>query len=101
LSRFFLVQDGVKHHTSGKHRNVVGPQVRQFREYRGWTQTTLAAKCQAHGWNVTRDVIATIESRVRWIGDFELVLLSKILAIPVTDLLPTRINWAEVGFEQQ
>jgi hypothetical protein len=54
----------------------------------------MAVKCQKLGWDVTRDVLATIESGTRWIGDFELVVLSRVLSVPVLDLLPT--NWHEI-----
>ena len=56
----------------------------------------MAAKCQVAGWDITRDIVATIESRARWIGDFELMLLAKVLAVPVTDLLPDHVNWKEL-----
>jgi transcriptional regulator with XRE-family HTH domain len=79
-----------------KHRNVVGPQVRRIRDFRGWSQSELAAKCQVAGWNVTRDIIATIEGRSRWVGDFEVLLLSRVLSVPVVDLLPS--NSAELVY---
>lgn len=84
-------------HTSGPFRNVVGPQVRKYRDFRGWSQATLAVKCQTIGWDITRDIVATIEDRGRWVGDFELAILARVLAIPVTDLIPNRINWTEMG----
>lgn len=71
---------------------MCGPAVRKYRNLRGWSQKTLAAKCQIVGLDVTRDVIATIEGRTRWVGDFELVLLAQVLGIPVIDLLPDRID---------
>lgn len=89
----------MKSNTSRQPRNVIGPRVRKYRELHGWSQSTLAARCQAAsgaGWHITRDVVALIERRVRWIGDFELVLLAKVLEVPVTDLLPDRINWKEL-----
>jgi transcriptional regulator with XRE-family HTH domain len=86
----------VENHTEWRLRNVVGPQVKKYRECRGWSQTTLAAKCHLLGWNVTRDIVATIECRSRWVGDFELVLLARILEVPITELIPDRINWVEL-----
>lgn len=96
-TRYILVEGGVKNHTTARFRNIAGPQIRKFREYRGWSQATLAAKCQVEGWDITRDVVATIENRVRWIGDFELVLLARILGVPLIDLLPDRVNWGEMN----
>ena len=43
-----------------------------LRSRRGWSQPVLAAKCQLAGWDVSRDIIARIELRVRWVADFEL-----------------------------
>jgi transcriptional regulator with XRE-family HTH domain len=86
----------VKSHTPKVPRNVIGPQVRKYRKLHKWSQATLAAKCQvftAAGWHITRDVVALIESRARWIGDFELVLLANVLKVPITDLIPEHINW--------
>ena len=86
----------MKNHTMSHKRNIVGPQIRRYRDLRGWSQSTLAAKCQIAGWEITRDVVATIESRARWIGDFELVFLARILEVPVMDLLPDKVNWKEL-----
>jgi transcriptional regulator with XRE-family HTH domain len=88
----------VKNHTPL--RNVTGLQVKKYRELRGWTQSELAAKCQILGWCITRDIVATIEGRTRWIGDFELALLAKALVVPLTDLIPDRINWSELGISK-
>ena len=87
----------MKSHTSARFRNIVGQQVRKYRVLHGWSQVTLAAKCQVAGWDITRDIVATIESRSRWIGDFELVMLATVLEVPVIDLLPDRVNWKELG----
>lgn len=77
-----------------RYRNVVGPQVRKIRNLHGWSQAEFAAKCQMAGWDVTRDIIATIEARSRWVGDFELILLSRVLSVPLTELLPGHFHEA-------
>lgn len=56
----------------------------------------LATKCQLAGWDISRDIIARIELRIRWVADFELVLLAQVLDVPVVSLLPRRIVWNEV-----
>ena len=68
--------------------NLVGPQVRQLRFRRGLSQPELAARCQRLGWDIGRDIIARIESRVRLVTDSELVFLSKSLEVPLEDLFP-------------
>ena len=73
-------------HTDQK--NVCGPQIARFRYDQGLSQNELATKCQLIGWDVSRDIIARIEGRVRWVGDFELVALSKALGIGITELYP-------------
>jgi transcriptional regulator with XRE-family HTH domain len=77
-------------------KNIVGPQVRRYRDELGWSQATLAAKCQVAGWDISRGIVAAIEGRVRWIGDFELVLLAKMLRVNPAELLPKQVDWREV-----
>ena len=72
-------------------KNIVGPQVRRFREERGWSQSAFAAKCQMAGWDISRGIVAAIEGRARWVGDFELMLLAKVLRINPVDLLPKQL----------
>ena len=77
-------------------KNIVGPQVRRIRDQLGWSQSMLAAKCQVAGWDVSRSIIAAIEGRVRWVGDFELLLLAKVLRSNPSDLLSSQTNWKEL-----
>ncbi|ACB73640.1 helix-turn-helix domain-containing protein [Opitutus terrae] len=77
-------------------KNIVGPRVREARNRLGWSQQKLAAKCQVAGWDISRSIVAAIEGRVRWVGDFELVLLAQVLQIPPGDLFPTRVDWANL-----
>ena len=93
------VKCGSPHDVTGptkKPRNVVGPQIRVLRSRRGWSQPVLAAKCQLAGWDVSRDIIARIELRIRWVADFELMLLAQVLGVPVSNLLPRQVRWDEI-----
>lgn len=81
-------------------KNIVGPQVRQLREQRGWSQSALAAKCQMAGWDVSRSIVAAIEGRVRWVGDFELMMLAKVLRTDAVALLPKQMNWGELSLRR-
>jgi hypothetical protein len=47
------------------------------------------------GWDVSRDIIARIELRKRWIGDFELAVLSKVFEVPLEELFPD--EWQKRG----
>lgn len=49
------------------------------------------------GWDVTRDTIANIELRRRWVADFEVVMLARVLGVTVSDLLPKRLNLGELS----
>ena len=68
--------------------NVTGPQLRALRLEKGWSQATLAAKCQVKGLDFTRDTIANIELRRRWVADHELVRLAAIMEVGLRELLP-------------
>jgi len=76
----------VDFHTNQK--NVCGPQIARIRYEQGLSQSDLAMKCQLIGWDVSRDIIARIEGRIRWVGDLELVALAKALGIEITKLYP-------------
>jgi len=78
-------------------KNVIGPVVHRRRSELGWSQAKLAAECQLAGWDVSRGIIAAIEGRVRWVGDYEIALLAKILVISIEAFYPPAIDWAELG----
>lgn len=69
-------------------RNIVGPQVMRIRNQKGWSQEYFAAACQRAGWDVSRGVVARIEGGVRWVADFELLELARVLAVSVPELYP-------------
>ena len=52
------------------------------------TQPMLVAKLNLQGWNISRETLAKIETHVRWIADFELVLLAAALGVSVAEILP-------------
>jgi transcriptional regulator with XRE-family HTH domain len=68
--------------------NVVGRQVAKIRTSRKLSQTELAAACQLDGWDIARDTIAKIEGGTRWVGDGELIYLSRALKVPLVKLYP-------------
>ena len=69
-------------------RNLIGPQLRRFRNERKLSQTALAAHCQRKGWDAGRDIIKHIEAQVRAVRDVELVVLASALDLTPADLLP-------------
>jgi transcriptional regulator with XRE-family HTH domain len=71
-------------------RNIVGPQVTQIRVSKGWSQEHFATVCQLSGWDISRGVVARIEGGVRWVADFEVLLLAKALRVSVPELYPPK-----------
>ena len=68
-------------------QNICGPRVRKFREKRKWTPSELAAKCQLAGLNFSRETITRIETRARFVGDWELKALARILGVDCEALI--------------
>lgn len=71
-------------------RNAIGPAVRRLRTEKGLTQDQLAARLVMEGLeNVDRVWVAKVESQIRSVFDFELVLISKVLGVTVSEVLPS------------
>jgi hypothetical protein len=68
-------------------KNIVGPQVRQLRVAVGMSQSDLVAFCQRFGLDIDRSTIAKIKGLMRWVGDFELAYLMKVLKCDFADLI--------------
>jgi hypothetical protein len=79
-------------------RNVIGPAIQRHRIKLEWSQAKLAAECQLAGWDISRGIIASLEGRTRWAGDYEVALLAKVLRISITALFPEEIDWPELGY---
>ena len=74
------------HHDS----NLIGPAVAKMRYQRGWTQDDLVAKMQILGCNITRDVLANIETRRSVATDMQIAFFVEVFKVDVKDLFPTR-----------
>ena len=68
--------------------NIVGRQVAKIRNLNGLSQSAMATACQLAGWDISRETIAKIESGFRWVGDFEVIKLARVLQVPVITLFP-------------
>jgi transcriptional regulator with XRE-family HTH domain len=66
--------------------NIVGKNVREIREQKGWTQDQLAAKCNLIQWNISRGTLAKIEAQVRRVTDIEVKLLAQVLVVALDEL---------------
>lgn len=69
-----------------KKLNYCGPTVKKLRMEREWSQEQLATKCQLHGWDASRDVIARLELQNRLVTDWEIIALSQALGCKVGEL---------------
>jgi len=79
-------------------KNVIGPAIQRHRIELGWSQAKLATECQLLGWDISRGIVAALEGRVRWAGDYEVALLAKVLRTPISTLYPVSIDWSELGY---
>lgn len=71
-------------------RNAIGPAVRRLRTEKGLTQDQLAARLVMEGLeNVDRVWVAKVESQIRSVFDFELVVIAKVLGGTIVEMLPT------------
>lgn len=74
---------------SRRYRNCIGPQVRRLRMDKALTQDQFAARLQIAGLHsLDRVAVAKIESQIRSVFDFELVIIAGELGVEVTGLLP-------------
>ena len=71
-------------------KNLTGPQIRLFREKRGWTQHQLAKSFQKAGVPITRDIIASIETQRCSMTDCQIILFSRILGVSWKSLFPDK-----------
>ncbi len=78
----------------GAPKNIVGATVRRLRNHARLSQPALAGVCQRLGWDVSREVIAQIESRFRYVTDWELVVLAHALKVDVKELIPPKFTKA-------
>jgi transcriptional regulator with XRE-family HTH domain len=67
--------------------NISGNKIRQARALRKVTQADLAAKLQIEGVQLERNSISKIESGDRFVADYELLAISKVLKVSVEWLL--------------
>ncbi len=68
-------------------KNICGPKVHEARRKLKLTQSDLAAQMQINGIIIERDSISRIEIGTRFVSDYELLLLSKVLKVSVNWLL--------------
>lgn len=77
--------------------NVVGPQVRKFRNANGWTQSILAQKLQLLGWSISVGSLGKLEAQLRRVPDCELMFLARALRVSPVELFPRGVSLKRLG----
>ncbi|NCB92876.1 MAG: XRE family transcriptional regulator [Clostridia bacterium] len=68
-------------------KNICGENIRQERLKQRLSQSELAARLQVQGITLERDSISRIEIGTRFVADYELMVIAKVLQIGVEELL--------------
>ena len=68
-------------------KNICGEKVKQARKKHGLSQENLAARLQVEGINIERDSVSRIEIGTRFVADYELAALCKVLNVSPEYLL--------------
>ena len=74
------------YHYHGK-KNVSGERIKEARFHLHLSQSDLAARIQIEGVMMERDSISRVEIGTRFVADYELMVLSKVLGVSVNWLL--------------
>ncbi len=75
---------------SQRFRNILGPNIRKWRKKAGLSQDDLAARLQLAGLeNIDRVAVAKIESQIRSLFDYELIVIGYVLKISPDELIAT------------
>ena len=68
-------------------QNIIGPQVRALRIAQKLTQSELAARIGALGWDISENTVTKIETSIRCVTDEELVKIARALKTKLKILL--------------
>lgn len=83
-----IVKFPLGNYMARRFRNLVGPKVRLLRGKLGLTQDQLAARLQLAGLvDFDRVTVAKVESQIRSVFDFELLVLSRVLQVDANELM--------------
>ena len=77
----------MKIYWDGKSKNIIGSKVRTLRKERGWSQQKLAELLQLKGYEFSDLTILRIESGKRFVPDYEVKALARVLEVSYEELL--------------
>jgi len=66
--------------------NLIGRKIAKLRYMKGWSQDTLVAKLQVLQCNITREVLANIETERSVATDTHCFFLAKVLGVSIDEL---------------
>jgi len=72
--------------------NIIGRAVARLRFERGWTQDILAARLQCQGADVSRQMLANIESGRTQITDQHIEAFQKVFQVRIVMLFPNSVQ---------
>jgi transcriptional regulator with XRE-family HTH domain len=84
-----------------RHLNIIGPVVAKLRFERKWTQEILAARAQCQGVDVSRDMLANIESGRTKVTDEQIVGLQRAFGVRIILLFPKAVQELDEKFVQR
>ncbi len=71
--------------------NVCGENLTKIRKSKNMSQRQLAREMQLEGYDVDHHFIRRIENGQRFVTDMDLIILSRVLSVPVSDLMDTSV----------
>ncbi len=71
--------------------NIVGRQIYKLRKEKKLSQEELAAKLQVNNIELSQKAISRIEKQERFVTDYELLVISKVLGVSIYDLFEENI----------
>ena len=72
--------------------NLCGQQIAQIRKSKKLSQRRLAMQMQLLGFDVDHYFIRRVENGERFVTDIDLVIFSRAINVPISELLPENIN---------
>lgn len=79
----------MKIYWDGRSKNIIGEKLRALRTERGWSQLRLAGLLQLEGLECSDLTVLRIEKGQRFVTDYELKTLAKVLGVSYESLLGT------------
>ena len=78
-----------------KNQNIVGPALLKLRNQKGWSQEQAAARAQCAGLNISRQMLANLETGRRGVSDLRLANLAKLYRCTFDELFPEQYHAAK------